>query len=415
MTRYSLKRVSIAWLLGVSFLISSCIESNKSEQVELSLSKVPAGVDRLQITLVNFEDTTIVYETLWDAGSVPSSPFVASLGTAKGKNWLVKVKGYQDSLLVYHVLIPSDPSNIPMHMEVRSAWPAVFFTSASLDTTGTADSIKFMTGFHNVPPGAHWHLNFSAIAYEVAYTAWRNVALPKLQKGTFLTADLHVNGTHARLPVQEPDTFFVDEALSPASSKVRITDAYQDSANQVHILLALENFKLPTLDSDVPGEGTPLVHNKKGLGLIPGFNNLDGDPTHLVGPATGLTGIDSVVVALHYARGIRIRPPVQASLSVADALRLRSTIPTLKIVSSGVSAADTNMFSLTLERTNFTGLHTHIYRNTFGDREYQICNLDQCSVEARVWKGAKTLVVAAHFNGTHNPVMPLVTASTSLP
>jgi hypothetical protein len=271
-----------------------------------------------------------------------------------------------------------------------------------------------MTDFRHVPAGSHWHLNYSDTDYAVAYAAWLTVALNKLQKGSFLTADLHVSN-HAKLPVQEPDTIFVDEVLSPAGSKVRITEAYQDTANMVHILLALENFKLPTVDTDVPGEGIPLLHNKRGLVLIPGFHNIDGDPTHLVGPASELTGVDTLVVTLHYTTGFRIRPPVQATLPVANALRLRSTIPKLRILLSGVSTTDTTLFSLTLERTNFTGLHTHIYRNTFDNQAYQICNFDQCSVESRVWKGAKTLVIAAHFSGTHSPVMPLLLDSISLP
>jgi hypothetical protein len=404
-------------LLTISFLISACLDPKNEDEVELTLSKLPAGVDSLNITLVNFNDTGIVYETLWANTALPRTPFLARLGSAQGKNWLAKVKGYQNSLLVYHVVIPSDPSNLPLQLEVRSGWPAVFFTSATLDTTGSPDSIKFMTDFRLLPAGSHWHLNYSPIQYDIAYASWLNVATtnPNLQKGKFVTADLHVNGTHALVPVQEPDTILVDEALSPSGSKVRISEAYTDTSNMVHLMLALEKFKLPSLDSAIPGEGIPMLHDKRGLRLIPGFHHVPGDVSQLVGPADDLIGIDTIVVALHYAVGIRIRPPIQDALPVANALRSRSVIPTLSVTSFKISAADTSMLLLTLARTNFSGLHAHIYRNAFGDAQYQICEVDECSVSERVWKGAKTLVVAAHFSGTHNPVIPLVMASVALP
>jgi hypothetical protein len=348
---------------------------------------------------------------------LPRPPFLARLGSAQGQNWLAKVKGFQNALLVYHAVIPSDPSNLPVQLEVRSGWPAVFFTSTALDTTPSPDSIKFMTDFRLLPSGAHWHLNYSPVQYDIAYASWLNVAItnPNLQKGKFVIADLHVNGTHALVPVQEPDTMLVDEAFSPSGSKVRISEAYTDTSNNVHLMLALEKFKIPSVDSAIPGEGVPMLHNKQGLRLIPSFHHVAGDISHLVGPADDLIGIDTIVVALHYAVGVRIRPPIQDALPVANALRSRSIIPTLSISGFKISSTDTNELSLTLARTKFSDLHTHIYRNNFADAQYQICEVDECLVAARVWKGAKTLVVAAHFSGTHNPVMPLVTATVTLP
>ena len=396
-------------LLAVAALMAvSCFDSTQKEDVELTLSTLPSGVDSVRITVVNFNDTSIVYETIWEASALPPNPFRISVGSAAGKNWLVNVQGFQNGYLVYHVLVPSDVNYPPDHLNVTSGWPTVAFTAATLDTTGTPDSVKLMTAFRNVPSGIHWHLVYSPTQYDVAYASWLNVGVTTLQPLKWVVADLHMNGSHALLPVQVPDSMLVREALSPAGSTVRITEAYLDVSDTVHLILALGNFTLPTLDSTIPGEGVPMVHDIRGLRLLPNFHHMNGNASHVIGPASDLSGVDTLVVALHYATGQRIRPPAQYALPAASALRLRSTLPTLNVSGHWINATDTNLLDVTLAQTNYTGLHTHFYRNAFGDPQYQTCDLSTCFIQARVWKGASAVVVAVHVDGTHNPLMPLV-------
>jgi hypothetical protein len=221
------------------------------------------------------------------------------------------------------------------------------------------------------------------------------------------------------MEVQSPDTMLSDEALNPAGSSVQIVDAFLGTNDSVNILLNVRNFQLPLRDEPIPGRGTPMVHDKRGLRLIPEIQLVPGYLTHLVGPAWALSGVDTFVVALHYnsplgsALTFRIRPTVSDTMASADALRLAATRPSQQILSHTYSAGRDTLY-LNLERLNFNGLHNHIFRNITGDPNYQLCFTDRCAVDSSLWNGASALVVAAH-DGSHNMIIPVVKDSISLP
>jgi hypothetical protein len=395
----------LALLLGLAF--SSCLFDKPKEEVQLSLTNVPAGVEKIRVVAVDRNDTSKILAALEEVawtGQALRFP----LGAAQGKDWIIRVEGYENDFLVYLTLIPSGEyaSDTTRHVNVTPGWPAVWFTHVTRDST----SVRFTTDFRLVPSGVHWHLTPGAGAdYIPSFTPDLSVALAKIKPGSLITADLH-NADHSTLPVQLPDTMLADEALAPAGSTVRITDAFS-SGDSVFLTLEYQNFRMPQKDEPTPGQGIPKVLDARGLSPLAGFNMVDGDSSRMAGPASSLDGVEKLVVALHYANNMRIRPPAADTVDAATALRLRVAAPSVKILSFAAQGAQ---LQVVLEKQNFTGLHVHISRDDLNSTDYQLCHTDTCSVDSPIWKGAKIVIVAAHRDEDHSLFRPLV-ADTLIP
>lgn len=397
--------------------LASCLFDKPEEKVELTLSKVPAGTDRIRVVAVDRQDTSkvlgVVFEGAWASGR----PLAFSLDKASGKDWLLRVEGYQGDYLVYRARIPSGKSGADsaVHEAVNGTWPAVVITAVRRD----GDSVRITTAFRAVPDGLHWHLNLGADSLgDTKYTPIFNrefaLAASAIDPGSIMTAELR-REDHTRFPVQEPDTLLGDEARAPSGSEVQIADAYRDG-DSVRLTLAYKKFRVPLVDEPTPGQGFPMVHEAGSLRIVPGFRMKDGDDIiNLSAPASALSGIKTLVVALHYANQMRIRPAVADTLEAATALSPRVLLPTLKIASHSIQG---NVLTLVLERGNFQGFHVHIYRERIqwpGSTAYQLCHAGTCEVGAGIWQGAKQVVVSVQRDGTHELLQPIVGDSLAIP
>lgn len=394
-----------AFLLGLACV--ACVFDKPKEEVQLTLDKVPAGTEQIQVVAVDKDDTAkvlgiLVAKTPW----VPGQTLHFPLGPAQGKEWLLRVEGYKNGILVYLALIPEAEytTDTVSHPDVTPGWPAVLFASASHDSLKAV----FTVGFRNLPDSSHWRLKLGT-GYLASSTAEISIPVSLIKPGARLVADLHSSDSSA-LPVQVPDTILADEVLSPSGASLQIIDAF--SANDsVFIKLDCRNFRLPSKDEAIPGQGNPVALDARGLRPLAGFGMVKNDSSRLAGPSSALNGVDNVVVALHYATGMRVRPPVADTVAAESALRSRVAAPAVKIIADSIVGSN---LRLILQRENFSGLHCHITRDVLNTSDYEICRSDTCLVDSTVWKGAARVIVAAHRDEDHSLARPLV-ADTLIP
>lgn len=398
--------------------LAGCLFDKPEDKVELKLSKVPDGADQIKVTAVSASDTSKVLAAVYQGAHKPGATLRFSLGKATGKDWMLKVEGYQKGYLVYKALVPSgEGGNTEAEIiPVRQGLPGVVIDSIKRD----GDSITFHTSFRNTPDTLHWHLNIGADSlggnnYIISYEPSKTVEAIRFDPGSLISFDLHEPETHRLFPVQEPDTMLANEALGTAKSSVKITEAYTEG-DSVHILLSLANFRLPLVDEPTPGQGFPYVLDKATYRRLTDFKpRKTGDITRLVGPTWALNGVKDILVALHYADDMRIRPLAADSVSSEIALRTVEKVPTVDIVSYSIAG---DVLNLVLKLENADGYHTHVY----GDRvtwptngPYQICYETTCEVGPTIWKNAKKLFVSVQQDVSHNLLRPLVVDSLVLP
>lgn len=387
--------------------LAACLFDKAREEVELTLTGVPASVEEVQVVAVERRDTakvlaTLVSRTAWSEGRVLRFP----LGKAQGEDWLLRAEGYQDDHLVYLSLIPpgNDPDSI-RRVDVTPGLPAVIFTGVTRDSLNAT----FTTAFRKVSGEVHWQLNPKGRDSVRSSNPTLTVKLADVPPGTVLTADLR-DENHQALAVQLPDSILADEVLSPAGSKVRITGA-STSDDTVFLELAYENFQEPSVDEPIPGRGLPRAYDQNGR-RISGLKTNAGNIARLWGPASALSGVTKVIVALHYADNMRIRPLVADTVEAAAVLQAPAAAPALDILSQ---ARKGDNLEVILERRNFRGLHTHFYRDKVEwprpTVAYQLCHTDTCAVLPAVWQGARMVYVAAHKDETHDQIRPLVVDS----
>ncbi len=403
------------YFLAILFLplFFSCLGEQSGEDVTVMLSKLPSTSDSVVVKALDPSDTSKVLGILYQGPWVSGTSKTLSLGGAQGKDWVLRVEGYQGGYLIYLVLIPSNKdggSDTALHIDVRANLPAVFFTSLAREP----DSVKIGTEFRLKPAGAHWHLNFVTCKKDYLISFLPDLAVDTSLLGgnncALLVADLRLE-SHKPFPVQLPDTLLVKEALAPAAAGVQVIDAYR-VLDTVYLAVSVVNFKLPLVDEPTPGQGIPMVYDANRFRLLPEFKLVPGKSWQMVGLASSLMNVSKLVVALHYANKMRIRPLVADTLDAALALRAKTELPTLRVLSHTVKGSN---LDLVLERTHFTNMHCHIYRNQLGASDYQICTTDSCSVEASIWQGATSLVLAAHLDQTHLLFKPVVKDSLPLP
>jgi hypothetical protein len=397
------KRVLLSLLALALF---ACLFDKPKEEVELDLTNVPAGTEKIRVLAVKASDTSAIIDEL-----LPLSDYAAGktlqlpLKRAQGKDWHLRVEGYRNGILVYLVIIPRNPSDGPIYADVTNTWPGVLFTAVTRDSA----AVHFTTTFRSVPGGKnnHWHLNLSADPDDYIISPLPNLTVPlnRIKPGSLLTIDVR-DSNHVALPIQMPDTMLADEALTPAGSAVRITEAWS-KGDSVFITLAYQNFLLPQVDLPKPGRGYVTALDARGLRPL-AIKSIDGGLTKMGGLADALIGVDKLVIALTYANGMRIRPAVADTIDAATAQLPRVAAPAVKILFS--STKDDSLLQVVLERTNYAGLHNHVFRDEIGSLDYQLCYTDTCMVEPGIWKGAKKVYIVAHREN-HSMVRPIVVDS----
>lgn len=422
--RPQLRAVATALALGAVLALgaslSGCLFDKPEERVDLVLTKVPAEVDRIRIVAVDFADTSKVLAVVHSSDWTPGSQTSFSLGKASGKDWLLKVEGYQDDYLVYCTLIPSGKRGYtePVPVHVSATWPAVFFTSVRRD----GDSVRFATAFRNQPKETHWHINLGADSlgdslFTPVYTSGIALAASSIDPGSLITADLRIpDGHHSRFPVQEPDTLLADEALNPAGSSVTIADAFTRN-DSVHLVLTYANFRAPTVDEPRPGQGFPKVYEGGTMRPLPEFvQGSSANIGSLTAPVYVVQDLKSLVVALSYANGLRIRPAVADTVSGEKARSPQVLLPSFTIESWSIEGTS---LRLVFSRRNMAGYHLHAYRNRVqwppqASVPYNLCHDATCDVEEAVWKGATKVMVAVHEDD-HDLVTPVIVDSVIAP
>jgi hypothetical protein len=407
----------ILLLLG-AVILAACLFDKPAEEVQLSLTKVPGNVDRIRVVAVDPDDTSKVLDNVYAGSWQPGKTVKFSLGKATGKDFMLKVEGYQKDFLVYLSFVPSGKggSDASVQVPVNRGLPAVFITQ--LARVKDVDSILFTSAFRAAPAGLHWHLGFGADStgdrnYTPVYQSAVKVPSSAIDPGSILVADLHYE-SHERFPVQDPDTILADEALAPAGSTVRITDGYLEN-DSVHLRLAFTHFRVPDVDEAKPGQGFPKVLEKANFRILTDFRFVDGDPTHLVAPVWTLDRVQTVMVALYYANGMRIRPLASDSMAAATVLRTKESIPAVKVASYEIKG---DTLTAVLTRTNFQGYHVHIYRDFMrwpNPEIYQTCYSGICAIGPAIWMGAKKLIFSAQQDLTHGLPAPIVSDTLLLP
>ncbi|MDB5047520.1 MAG: hypothetical protein JWO30_591 [Fibrobacteres bacterium] len=405
-----------ATLILAALLMAACVFDKPVDEVQLDLTRVPAKVDSMRVMAVDPLDTSKVLAVVYAAHWQPGKTLRFSLGDASGKDWLLRAEGYQGEYLIYLSLISSGTNgrDSAVLVPVNRGLPAVFFKGVQRDN----DSVRFSTAFRSSPNGVHWHFNIGPDTVGnsrilMLTTPGAVVAAALLKPGSLLTVDLHL-ADHTPLPVQEPDTMLADEALAPAGSQVHITEAYREG-DSVHLLLTYVNFQAPDVDEPKPGRGFPIVLDKSTFTSLPEFKVQDGDPTHLAGPASALSKVKFLLVALTYANHMRIRPMVWDTIESTIALKTREARPSVHIDSQTVNG---DILTLFLTRTNFEGFHLHIYRDFItwpSPPLYQTCYTSVCQVGANIWKGAGKVIVVAQRESTHDVLRPLVSDTLLIP
>jgi hypothetical protein len=403
-------------VLPAACLLAACLFDKPVDEVQLSLTRVPAKVDSLRVLAVDPADTSNVLRVLYEAHWKPDKPLQFSMGSLSGKDWLLKVEGYQGEYLIYLSLITngSNGRDSAVLVPVNRGLPAVFFKSVARDN----DTVRFLTAFRSSLNGVHWHFNIgpdSTGANRIIMVTTPGFDLPaaQLKPGSLLTVDLHL-ADHTPLPVQEPDTMLADEALAPAGSQVHITEAYREG-DSVHLLLAYVNFQPPDMDEPKPGKGFPIVLEKSTFMPLPEFKIQDGDPTHLAAPASAVSKVKFLLVALTYANHMRIRPLVWDTIETVIAMRTREARPSVHIDSHSYNG---DVLTLFLTRKNFEGFHLHIYRDFIrwpNPTVYQTCYQSVCEVGPAIWKGANRVIIVAQRESTHDVFRPIVSDTLLIP
>lgn len=396
--------------MAAALVLAACLFDKTREEVDLTLTHVPEGTDRIRIVAVDKADTSkVLGELLKEKWT--GRPLHFALGEAQGKECFLRVEGYQDTFLVYVALIPpgknsGDPVFYP---NVDAAWPGVVFASV----VRNPDTIDIGTVFRNTPKNTYWVLAPNSPAKGHLPTPGErtlnsnapvfHLAVPGLVSGTYMIATLFDSATNTALPVQLRDTLLTDEALTPSGSAVEIVNATR-IGDSVEIQLSYKNFSMPSKDDPVRAKGWPMAHDARGLRILPDFHYKDQDITRMSGPAWELDGVTTLVIALHYADGVRVRPLVSASVPVATALLDRSSLPTVKVVSG---QAVGNSFRFIVTSANLIdGRHYHVFRDKLLADEYQLCRHDTCMIDSSVWVGAGRLI-AAVVNADHSLFVPV--------
>lgn len=393
----------------VAVLFTACLFDRPEEKVELTLSKVPASAGEVKVTAVDSADTSKVLAVLF-AGRWHQKPLTFSLGKAAGKGALLKVEAFQDGYRVYHSLVPASGGEA-VHLPVGRGLPQAYV--AGIQRSG--DTIRVTTAFRNAPDTLHWHLNLGVSgttikSYFPVFQPTYEDRAGLIQPGSLITVALHIANTHAFFPVQEVDSLLGDELLAPANSEVRIVGAYTER-DSVNLKLAFTNFALPQVDEPRPGRGFPMVLEQGTFRVLPGFKRVGGDPTHLAAPKSALKGVKDLVVALHYADGMRIRPLAADTVDAATALKSVEAVTTMKIESHSYSG---DILTLRLSVKNFAGFHVHIYRDRVlwpGSTDYVTCHSDECQVGPSIWKGAQKVYVTVQQDESHHLLSPVIVDS----
>jgi hypothetical protein len=413
MTSRAVRIVCIAriLLLAAALLaLAACLFDQPQEEVDLSLSHVPEGTQSIRIVAVEKADNSKIIAPL-HSQAWTGKPIHFALGKAQGKECLLRVEGYQDGYLVYLSLIPSaQPSaEAVAYPNVDAAWPGVVIETVARESS----QIDIGTVFRNAPAGAKWILAPNSPAKggaprpgEKTLTSNSGVfhlGTVGLVPGTYIITTI-ADSAGKPLSVQLPDTLLTDEALSPAGSSVTIVDATR-KGDKVQIALAYGKFAMALTDEPAPGRGFLMAHDARGLRPLPGFKMKGSSFDTLIGPASELAGVTTLVVALHYSDSVRVRPLASASVPVATALLDRDSLPWFQIRSS---AKNGNLLRVIMDSKNRIGdRHYHIFRNDLSASVYQRCHSDTCDVEQSIWNGAQRLVIAL-FNADHTLFVPQV-------
>jgi hypothetical protein len=402
-------------LLAAALFPAACLFDKPPEEVQLTLTRVPAGVDYIQVFAVDRTDTAAVIAPLYAKPWSPGTTLQFSLGRAAGRNWLLRVEGYQGGYLRYLSFIPpsATAADSAVQVPVNRGMPAVFFTGVARDS----DTIRFETAFRMAPSGAHWRLDYgndtlTGSNYQPIATSGFSLPAGAIHPGSLLIADLH-GEDRALLPYQDPDTMLADEALSPKGSAVKITEAFR-SNDTVHLMLAFANFQEPDVDEAVPGRGFPMVLETSTFRVLPGFQPLGGDRTHWFALVPALDKVKSLAVVLHYANGMRIRPLAADSMETSLALRPRLLVPSVQVDSTRAMPGDSLMVFLT--RKNFQGYHVHIYRDFMrwpNPFIYRTCYTSVCKLDSPMWVGARRLIFSVQQDASHELPDPLISDTLS--
>lgn len=392
-------------------LLTACLFDKPEEKVELTLSKVPAGAEEVKVTAVDSADTAKVIAVLF-TGAWKQKPLRFSLGKAAGRGALLKVEGFQAGYRVYHSLVPASGGEEAVHVPVGRSLPQAYV--AAIRRSG--DTIRVTAAFRNAPDTLHWHINLgvSGSAIKSYFPVFQPTYADRaglIQPGSLVTMALHIANSHAFFPVQEVDSLLGDELLAPANSEVRIVGAYTER-DSVNLKLSFTNFAVPQVDEPVPGRGFPMVLEQGTFRPLPGFKRVGGDPTHLVAPKSALKGVKDLVVALHYANGMRIRPLAADTVDAATALKSTEDVTAMKIESHAYGADD--ILTLRLSVKNFAGFHVHIYRDRVlwpGSTSYVTCHSAECQVGPSIWKGARKVYVTVQKDESHDLLSPTVVDS----
>lgn len=398
--------------LAAAICLTACLFDKAPEEVDLTLSKIPAGTDYVIVRAVDKSDTSIrIEEQLFSGDYSPGMTLHFGLGKVQGREdkTLLRVEGYRDSLLVYMALIPPGRGSTDevLFPNVTQEWPTISFAQFKKDTGGYV----LTTVIRGDKAGTRWRLTPNAPqpnqkTFAVSGNSFP-LSLGGLVPGTWIAAEL-IDSADKLLPVQVTDSLLTDEVVSPSGATVEILDALRvaDTATQsdsVEIKLEVKNFTPPSKDEPAPGRGWAKVLDARGLRPIPDFNVVDNDITRIKGPSWRLNGVTQIVVALHYANGSRVRPLVSDTVAASVALIDRSTLPTVKIVSH---APNGTSIKLTFVKTNFVGeQHVHVYKDQVNALEYQLCRGITCDVLPDVWTGA-TRLIAVVVNPGHSLFTP---------
>ncbi len=422
MIKRSVFRLGLAGVCLAAVALAGCLFDKAGEEATLTLTNVPDSVTHVIITAVDRADTSKQLAFLYDNDSWdPTDKIHFDLGNAAGKHWLLRVEGYRKDILVYLSLIPSgkeSASETALFPDVTNTWPAIEI----IDAAREGDSIRIKIIPRRTGAGNHWHIFAGTDSgqdprpYKAVLDGYETtVPVGHLIPKSLFIVDLR-DPSHEPLPIQVKDTMLAGEALAPAHSSVSIDDAFAKDG-EVNITLSYKNFKLYDLDDPLPGFGYPMVHDARGMRPIKSFKFKDGDITSIKGPAGDLDGVKQIVVALHYATGLRIRPAAADTVDVTQAISAQVLRPKMRILSHSINPDST--LKLTLERLNFEqATHVHIYRNKFvwpDPTDYQVCHEDVCNIKKVLWKDARSIIVVVHTEPTHDPYSPAVIDSVVTP
>lgn len=414
------RRASPAWIAWAAAVLAltACLFDKPKEEVDLTLTKVPAGTDRIVVKAVDKSDTSVVIEAnLFSAAYVPGKVYTFGLGKAQGKqdNVLLRVEGYRGSLMVYMSLIHARKGSTDeiLFPDVTHTWPTITFSRVAKESSAYAFSVV-MKG---APEGARWRLTPNVpqpnqLRFHPSGDGF-SLGTGGLIAGTWITAQLTEADTSKVLPVQVPDSMLTDELVSPSGGTVKILDAIRNG-DTVEFTLDVKNFTPPSRDEPAAGRGWAKVLDARGLRPIPDFTVVNDDITKISGPAWRLGGVTDIVVALHYANGSRVRPLAADFIKASAVLLDRPSLPKVKIASrESVGTA----IRLTFAQTNFeTGMHVHVFKDEVDEVSgvYQLCLTSTCSVQPDVHTGAKRLIAIA-VNPNHSLYTPQTRDTLNVP